>query len=587
MKQKEEDVDGEQVTSAMNALAKRHLGMKQNEKAIPLQSLVERAKRRRQQGGAAASAADDSAAAEATSDAKELALHDAPASIFDCDVDADGSTSCAGSTRSPASGGKAVSAAASASVVEAGSPSAPKASPPVKPAAGQDVLHAAVASLKSLAASAGETGGASGVGSGIAVRRRLVRKTSEPAALPPAEAAVAPPSGGGGGSKARGGSSVRGSGRGGGSSVSMGGRGVKRGSVGGGKAAMILQEIQKGYEDMLAMFGQASKDADFAAVETTVATNITTWGKKRGALISTNRVDDAEQVMKLVFGAHALRKALQSFSRWSTSRTAQSANSFVGSLKEAPEEVVKNSPVFLQCEYSQARADLEITAGKIAGAVQAVSCARGVELQLCLDDIAAMQAGVFKRHFTAVMRSGDEKRKKVDVVIAELEAFCSKVVEACMSVDSLDFEQTDVLVPVVLEEFTLLKKILRPETATPKDIELALKKIRASEMVKAMRVFDCGQAILAAAGDAVDKLKECETDVKLYKDWLHAASEFANSLDDDIQCQSAFASFVDRHRRLCASLASCVQKMQANTLVAKCIKAEIDHDFVDTCLGIL
>ena len=254
-------------------------------------------------------------------------------------------------------------------------------------------------------------------------------------------------------------------------------------------------------------------------------------------------------------------------------RSAHAANALVSSVKDLAGAFKDNLPTFMDVEMCVASSDLDLAGGNLEGALQCISVDKlGLLIISSDDEIASTQESVFKRHITAMLRAGDEKKKPMEAG-ANLISFRQKVMEAHGEQPSLHSK--------VELEFVDLGRALHPESCTVAELEVSLQRVKQSEMLKALRVYECGCALLKDAGDAISKLNECRPDVEEYQAWVTASAQFMTSLQS-CKTPEALANALQELKAVNAKLCSIVKKMRANDLLTKCIAAEVGDSFRDT-----
>jgi hypothetical protein len=353
-----------------------------------------------------------------------------------------------------------------------------------------------------------------------------------------------------------------------------GGGGGKKGKAKVRNVDKIHLDIVKSFLELVALFQKASEDKDFDELDTQLGAACTLWGKKRGALISSSMVDEAAEVQEMIATAQHLRAVLVAFNRWLETRSVQAANTLIGACgKEGVLDIIQEEkgPSRITSELCFAQAQLSLSGGNIGTALKAISIKTLIPL---LGEVSAVaqQASVFKREFTMMMRSADERKLNLETIVDLMLGFVVDVIGAA----GKDIEKS------ILKDFKQLQIVLVPEQASGENVTKAIEQVRASEMLKGFRVFDCGNSILVAASTAIGKLEACRSDVQAYTSWLAKESGFTMRV---VQCctSTAFEKIIVELKANCELVAATVKTAEGNTIFAKCILAENNHSFNEMC----
>lgn len=136
----------------------------------------------------------------------------------------------------------------------------------------------------------------------------------------------------------------------------------------------IRDVIVSEFEEHCAALGQAATDKELDKLDSAMQSSVTLWGKKRGALLSSDRLDDAAEVADYINEAGALRKVLSSYRHWAECRTDKAANAFIGATID--KQLTKSTTQFpssIVVEVAMAKAHLSVVGGNFDAVVEAIS----------------------------------------------------------------------------------------------------------------------------------------------------------------------------------------------------------------------
>jgi len=121
-------------------------------------------------------------------------------------------------------------------------------------------------------------------------------------------------------------------------------KGVAGGKKAGGVAA-ILPGVEADWETLLDTFGGFDADTTSETIDqlaSSIQSSCTTWGKKKGALLSSKMIDDAETLVSIIGLAGELRTTLAQYNAFIICHTAQTANAFINCMNSLVQKQVLN-----------------------------------------------------------------------------------------------------------------------------------------------------------------------------------------------------------------------------------------------------
>ena len=269
----------------------------------------------------------------------------------------------------------------------------------------------------------------------------------------------------------------------------------------------IITEITEKYNETEQKWLDASfntsKCDEFVAE---VSSKITLFGKKKGALKSSQMFDDLETCHSFIQKLTAIKKALQALIAFERQRGKTTGLALISATEDLPQSDVAAIPSVALASMD-AKAFLEFAVGQYQKAAAALELAK---IQVSTGDVKLaeeLQLGFLKRCFASFLERADAQAWDVSSTADTISPF----------VDGLS-EQPAGWCQLAQEVLSHAKNFLRPESATREGITRSIGAIQAIEALRSFKIYDSGLALQRRAEETQQKLASLDGDVETTSD---------------------------------------------------------------------
>ena len=253
---------------------------------------------------------------------------------------------------------------------------------------------------------------------------------------------------------------------------------------------------------------------DLEAFILQVKAKVTTWGKKKGALLSGQRVDQAAEGNKLIEKAKCLEKIAGALDAYQESYDVVRAKALLAAMAEA-KDVAVSLPGICQVQELNALASLEWDGGNHANSSKRLAYK---DLTLHVSDLCAKSviSSFVKRCVEQILQKADTRGLTVNEVTEELIPVVN-----CGEVVTIDMDSADNF----CQDMKAFALHVQPEGAQCKEeIEQAVDRLSSSDLFRGLKVFDSGFALVKRAKEMVPKIEALHATTEEFKAWFAETS---------------------------------------------------------------